>query len=215
MITQITVGGNTVNLISMPAAPGFKAIDFTMFDAVAINTSAFTGQVQSQAWPGAEQWSATFTLPQLIPEQAREWAGFLMQLRGMENAFQVGDQSATTPRGSASGIPLVSDTVSANAVMSQTLGTSGWTPSATGVLLRGDYIQIGYRLHSVLDDIDADGSGNAILPIWPSLREVPTDATPVITTNTVGLMRLSENKRTYSTAVNRLSSMSFVAQEYR
>jgi hypothetical protein len=215
MITPITIGGNAVNLVSMPTSPGFKAIEFTMFDAVAVNTSAFTGQVQSQAWPGADQWSATFTLPQLTPDQAREWAGFLMQLRGMENAFQVGDQSATTPRGSASGTPTVNNELNGNAAMSQTLGTSGWTPGATGVLLRGDYIQIGYRLHSVLDDINADGNGDAILPIWPSLREVPTDGVPVITENTVGLMRLSENKRTYSTAVNRLSSMSFMAQEYR
>jgi hypothetical protein len=71
---------------------------------------------------------------------------------------------------------VVDNTVAGgNAAGSQTLGTQGWTPNAVGVLLQGDWFQVGYRLYRVLDNINADGSGKALLPIWPSLREQPTN----------------------------------------
>jgi hypothetical protein len=76
------------------------------------------------------------------------------------------------------------------------------------VLLPGDYLQIDYRLHRVLDDANP-------YPIWPSLREVPTSGGAVITSNAQGLFRLKTNKRTWSTDVGKLTNLSFQIQEYR
>src|SRR5258708_1774070 len=122
-------------------------------------------------------WSGRMTLPPLTQTQARQWIAFLMQMRGMANAIQIGDPMGQTPAGSVAGTPLIDNSVtSGNAAMSQVLGTKGWTASAAGVLLRGDYIQVGYRLHRALDDVNVDASGKALIPVWPSLREIPTNS---------------------------------------
>jgi hypothetical protein len=215
-ISTITVGGQTVTLVSLPTSRERRMVEWNLFDAVATVPSTFTGQVQAQQWPGADALSGTMTLPLLTQVQADDWLAFLKECRGMANAFQIGDPLKTTPNGSVAGTPLVDNTVSGgNAAMSQTLGIKGFTASATKVLARNDWIQFGYRLHSVLEDVNADSSGNATVPIWPSIREVPTDSSAIITSNTVGLFRLAQNKRTWSANETRLTSLSFQIQEYR
>jgi len=148
-----------------------------MHDSVALDVSPFTGQTQSQQWLGADMLSATLNLPPLTQVQADAWMSFLAQLRGMANAFLMGDPLQPNARGTGSSPygPMVDNTVpGGNAAGSQTLGTTGWTPNAQGVLLQGDWIQVDYRIYRVLDDINADGAGKALLPIWPALREQPT-----------------------------------------
>lgn len=191
-------------------------VEWNIFDAVAQVRAIFTGQSQRQEWPGADMLTGTMTMPKLTQAQADDWLAFLKQCRGTLNAFQIGDPLKTSPNGSVAGTPLIDNTVSGgNAAMSQTLGTKGWTASAAKVLARNDWIQIGYRLHSVLDDVDADGAGDATIPIWPALREVPTDGGAVITSDTKGLFSLSANKRGWSADETRLTSLSFAVQEYR
>jgi hypothetical protein len=215
-ISTITVGGVSVTLVSVPTAPGFKLLEYEATDQVAVVRSIFTGQTQAQQWPGADLWSWTVTMPKLNAAQADDWISFMLQCRGMANAFQLTDPMHTAPKGSIAGTPLVDNTVTGgNAAGSQTLGTKGWTASASGVLLRGDCFQIGYRFHKVLDNVNADGSGKATLNIWPSLREVPTDGGGVVTTNPAGLFRLASNKRTWSAEPSRLTSLSFPVQEWR
>ena len=70
----------------------------------------------------------------------------------------------------AAGVPYA--IIGAHAVNVNSLITDGWTPSQTGILLTGDYIQLGTglasRLHKVLADVNSDGGGNATFDIWPS-----------------------------------------------
>lgn len=215
-ITVITVGGNSVNLVAAPSSPGPKSVQFTVSDAVGSVTSPFTGQVQTQQWPGADMLRGTVTLPPMTQADADIWISFLMELRGMANAFQMGDPMKATPRGTPSGSPVVNNSVPrGNIAGSQQLGTNGWTASATNLLLPGDYIQVGYRLHRVLDVVDADSGGNATISIWPSLRETSTNAEMLITTGAQGLFRLATNQRTWSADQTLLTSVSFQIQEYR
>jgi hypothetical protein len=214
--STITVNGNSVTLIATPASPAPKAVQFTVIDAVGSVTSTFTGQVQTFQWPGADMWKGTITLPPLQQSDADNWISFLMELRGMANAFQIGDPLKATPRGTPSGAPVTNNSVSwGNAAGSQQLGTSGWTINAQNLLLPGDYIQVGYRLHRVLDTVDADENGNATITVWPSLREQPTNAETIITTGAQGLFRLATNKRVWSADETLLTSISFQIQEYR
>lgn len=218
MFSTITVGGNPVNLVAMPAFPGLRSVDFTISDAVGIVTSPFTGQVQTMQWPGADMLKGTFTLPSLEPQNAQQWIAFLMQLRGMSYAFQIGDPLYKQPAGTPEGIPVSSAEApgsTGNTAMSQVLGTTGWTPSVAGLLLPGDYIQIGFRLYRCLDTVTSDSSGNASFQIWPSLRETVTDGTTIVTENTQGLFRLAMNDRKYSFDITRLTKMSFQFMEYR
>jgi hypothetical protein len=214
MISLISLNGNTVSVVSLPASPGLQSLDFNFTTAVAAVTSVFTGKVQTQQWPGADMWSGTCTLPPLTQIQADEWISALMQMQGMTNACQLGDPLKTSPRGIVHGTPVVDGSIAVVAG-GITLPTMGWTPSQINLLLPGDYLQVGYRLHRVLDAVISDSSGKAAINIWPSLREVPTGGEPIITSNPVGLFRLATNKGTWSSDFTKLTRLSFQISEFR
>lgn len=214
MISLISLNGNTVSVVSLPASPGFQSVEFDFTTSVASVRSIFTGQMQTQQWPGADLWTGTATLPPLTQAQFDPWKAALMQCQGMSNAIQLGDPMKATPRGNPQGTPVVS--TSAAMVAGQiTLPTQGWTPSTGNLLLPGDLIQIGYRLHVVLDEVISDANGDATLNAWPSLREIPVGGETVTTSNCVGLFRLAANSGTWSTDYTRLTSLSFKFQEFR
>jgi hypothetical protein len=216
--STIPLNGGTISLVSLPTCTGLKSVEFAMTDQVAIVSSPFTGQTQAQQWPGADSWTGTLTLPPLTQDQADDWISFVMELRGMAYAFQVGDPMKRTPRGSvtSSSVPVVDmSTAGMNIAGAQTLYTRGWATNAFGLLLPGDYMQVGYRLHRVLDRVNSDANGKAQISVWPSLREQPTDAEPIVLNNPVGLFRLASNKRTWSADATLLTSLSFTIQEYR
>lgn len=212
----ITVGGESVTLVDASSSLLSKSVDFKAFDAVAKVSSAFTGQSQRQAWPGSDMWWLTMTMPPLTSDDADTWECFLLEMRGMRCAAQFGDPRRPVNKGSMLGTPLADDSVTgANAAMSETLGTKGWTVSKSGVLKKGDYLQLGYRLHRCLDDVDSDGSGNALIPIWPSLREQPNDGDAVNVATPMGIFSLATNDRAWSGDVTRMTRLSVALQEYR
>lgn len=199
-------GWSIVSLPSSPAAPA--TIDYTANDVVAVSVSPFTGQQQIQNWQSS--WlEASVSMPPLTHSQAQAWIAFLMALQGQANVFQLGDPVATAPRGSASGVPLVNG----GSQVGYALLTKGWASNAVGVLLPGDWLQIGYRLYRNLVTVNTDAGGNATLSIWPQLRESPADGTPLTLTNTKGLWRLKANARKWSTKTSRIYGLQFDIRE--
>lgn len=191
--STITILGQAVTLVQIPAKPGLKQVDWKYLDQVAQVRSVFNGQTQRQKWPGADMLAGTAHLPPLTLLQADAWETFLMQLRGRANAFQMGDPLRSSPRGSGTVFgnhPLVDNTVAwGNAAGSEMLGTKGWIAN-TPILKQGDWMQVGFRLYRVLDDVTSDASGNAVIPIWPTLREQPNnDGTSVGYLNAAGAAR--------------------------
>ena len=214
---QIEIGAQTITLVQMPATPGFADVQLTASDTVGSTRSPFTGQTQTQSWPGADFWGGTVTLPPLTRMQSAQWTSFLMQLRGMSNAFMLSDPLALTPQGRPQGTP-VANTAGAtgnNAAMTTTLFTRGWKANAFRLLLPGDNVQVGFRLHRVLDQVNSDANGDASINIWPSLREVPVDASPIILNNPAGLFRLAKNDRIWQISNAFITTMSFQVTEYR
>jgi hypothetical protein len=72
------------------------------------------------------------------------------------------------------------------------------------------------RLYAVLSDTDSDSDGVAILDVFPPLRSEGADveASPIITTNPVGLFRLSKNDFGWVENTNKhWTDMSFEAVE--
>jgi hypothetical protein len=216
-ISSITLGSNTVNLVAMPTAPGFRDIQFDVNDTVSAVRSPFSGLTQTQTWPGADWWSATATLPPLTRAQAAQWTAFLMELRGMQNGLLLGDPLCTAPQGAPVGAPVANTAGGTgwNAAGTTTLYTRGWTPGRFRLLLPGDAIQVGYRFHRVLDPVNSDVNGDAAITIWPSLREVPADGTKIILKNPQGLFRLANNKRTWSISNALHTTMSIQFTEFR
>lgn len=203
---------NGLNIIPMPTSPKPKQIDFAISDAIGMTSSPFTGQAQVQRFPGGDNWSWNVSLPPMRKQQASQWIAFLMALRGKFNVFQLGDPAGVLPMGTPLGTPVVDG---AQAAMATTLATRGWTASANKVLCAGDYIQIGYRLHQVLADVNADANGKASFEIWPSLREAVADGSSIITSGTTGLFRLAENKREWSVNAAKHYGISFRVMEAR
>lgn len=196
-----------LTLPSNDAAP--KRITFFAIESVALSRSPYTFATQVQEHQGSA-WSAEVTLPPMARADAEEWIAFLLSLRGQRGTFYLRDPLGITPRGSASGTPLVNGGGQTGNVLS----TDGWSTSVNGVLLAGDYIQLGTRLYKVLEDVNADGSGEADITIWPSLRESPADNDTVITTDCKGLFRLSSNvNQIWNAEETRLYGASFTAVE--
>jgi hypothetical protein len=132
----------------------------------------------------------------------------------MRNAFLIGDPLKKTPRGNVQGVPAVdpSAVISAAAYL---LPTSGWAASRANLLLPGDYIQVGFRLHRVLDAVNSDANGKASIAIWPSLREAPPPGQLLVTQQPKGLFRLASNNNSWSADFTKLTSVSFQITEYR
>lgn len=97
-----------------------------------------------------------------------------------------------TPKGAATGTPLVNGA----SQVGQSLVTDGWTFNITGILKRGDWIQLGTgalsRLHYLLNSPNSDGSGNATLDLYPQLIESPADNSAIVVASPKGIFHLKE-----------------------
>ena len=176
--------------LSLPTTKSPKRISFSQRSFIGLSTSPFTGHTQVFEHQG-QTWGASITLPVMERADAEEWQSFILQLNGQFGTFLLGPWSAgDAPRGVATGTPLVNGASQTG----QELITDGWTTGVTGILLAGDWIQIGQRLYKVMVDVDSDGSGNATLDIWPRLRESPADNDTIITADPLGLFRLNSNQ---------------------
>lgn len=200
---------NGWNIISLPTTPSAPAtIDFTATDIVAMSISPFTGQQQVHDWQQG-MLEASVSYPPMTHVHAQAWIAFLLGLRGQRNVFQFGDPLAVAPQGSGAGTPLVNGGPQSGF----SLNTKGWTAGASGVLLPGDWLQIGYRAYRNLLPVNADGSGNATINIYPSLRESPADGDALILNNTKGLWRLKTNARKWSETAARVYGIQFDFRE--
>lgn len=175
--------------LSLPTNPGPVRVEFTAVNSVGENRSPWTYQTQVQEHAG-KSWAAEITLPLMKREQAEEWIAFLLACNGKLGTFLLGDPAAKLPRGNAVGVPLVDG---AHAAQASELATKGWAVSLTGVLLKGDLIQVGQRLYKVLEDVNSDGSGEATFEVWPNFREPIVNNEPIIVTEAKGLFRLADN----------------------
>lgn len=189
-----------------------KAVNIRSRNVVGISSSPFTGQQQVYRHPGA-WWEMEVTLPPLKRADAEDLNAFLISLNGKYGTFLMGDPANTTPRGIGTGTPVVSGAGQTG----DSLITSGWTPSITGILKAGDWIQLGTasatRLHKVLADVNSDGSGVASLDIWPNLRSSPANSSAVVINSAKGQWRLAANEHNYSIEVGNIYGITFACVE--
>lgn len=200
--------------LSHPATAVFRALNWRAMDVIAITRSPFTLREETQAFDG-DAWGCDVDLPPMDRIEADAWIAWALALRGRLGTFHLGDPTAKTPKGIATGTPLVDGT---QAAASRTLATKGWTTSTTGILKAGDFIELGSgatrRLHRVLKDANADGAGKATLDIWPALRlEGAANNAAIVTANCAGTFRLATNAREWSVGEAKIYGLSFSAVE--
>lgn len=193
--------------LTLPTAPGFVKTRFTAKSKVAVTMAEFTGAQNVYPHQGGH-WEVELSLPPMTNAQARDWIGFLVALNGMEGTFYLGDPDYTK-RGTGTGAPLVKG----GSQIGKTLLTKGWTAGQTGIMKRGDYIQVGDTLHMITQDANTDDSGNATLDIWPLLRASPADNANVIISNPKGMFRLADNETRWEVDQMRIYGLSFAALE--
>lgn len=175
--------------------------------------SPFTLESQDYKWPG-ERWVIDFRLPPSVERDIfEEWVAFALKLKGKWGRFLMGLPNHGTPRGVATGTPLVDGALQTGG----TLLTKGWTPGVTGILKQGDCVQLGTgstaRLHKLLNTPDSDGSGNATLEITPDLRYSPSDSAAIIVNNPRGLFKMTDNNVSWSIEPGPVYRYSFQAME--
>jgi len=199
---------------TFPTHTRVRGVSLRAINAVAHERSPFTfaGQVQASA---GQMWAADVSLPPMKYADAEQWVAWLVSLRGMYGTFTMGDPVRCVARGTARG----TDTVSVNGASQtgQDLDITSDQLSQTGYLLAGDYIQLGSgssaTLHKVLTDANTDGSGNATVTLWPSVRTAPNDGATVTVQNTVGRWRLAGNETEWSVNEAMIYGISFSAME--
>lgn len=200
--------------LSLPDVKGMNRFSLSMSSVNAIVRSSFTLKEQVQTHQG-QIWRASLGFPPRNHADFAEWKAFLTKLNGMQGTFLLGDPLGDVPRGGVPGIPLVNGA----AQTGQTLITDGWGLNQTGVLLAGDYIQLGSgtstRLYEVLNDVDSDGvgTGEATIDIWPRLRESPSNNEAIVTSSPKGTFRLSSNDQGWEERNSGYYTISFSAVE--
>jgi len=187
--------------LNLPTVKVARHVNFRKQSTVAISASSFTHEQQVYVHQG-EWWEADVQLPPMQRANAETWIGFLLALNGREGTFLMGDPVGETPRGIATGVPVVDG----GSQTGKTLRTRGWTQNTAGILLSGDWLQFGSgssaHLHKMVQDADVDlGSpvlDVASLEIWPRLRSSPANGDAIIVSAAKGLWRLSSNVSQWS-----------------
>lgn len=197
-----------MTILNFPACRISEAT-FGFYEPVRVFESPMDGSVQIELIPAA-RWSATYHLTAHRRETFAAIQAFLIKCRGGSVYFYGHDPDAKTPRGVATGTPIINGAGQTGT----SIITSGWTPNVSGILLQGDYIQVGTQLRQVCADANSDGSGNATLDIGVPFRVSPANNAPIITNQASCVMRLVDNTQgKWDTDMNRNYITSFSAVE--
>jgi len=117
-------------------------------------------------------------------QEVREFFDYVNYLWMTQTVFEITHPHRSTPKGIATGSPIVT-------TASQTgssLNTSGWTFNITGILKAGDIIRIAglHNVFHILTDANSDGTGLSTLTIFPDIIAGKSPgASAVITANNV------------------------------
>ena len=183
--------------LTLPTATGIKSVTITPISIVGITRSIYTLEEQVQAHPG-QAWQANINLPIMNEVNAQEWIAFLLSLNGVQGTFLMSDPTGIMPRGAASSNQSPSPLVNGGGQSGNELDIDNCPSSITDYLKRGDYIQLDYGYHRLLEDVSTDASGEATLSIWPNLRRAPADNESVRTISPVGIWRLVSSSSFYT-----------------
>ncbi len=176
--------------LTMPSKPGFRASRFGLIANTQTFRSPLDGTVQTLELTGA-RWRASYGLPPMNRAQAAAWTAFLTGLMGSAGRFFGFDPDARTPLGSGLGTPQVRGPGQTG----KSLIVDGWTELETGLLLPGDYVEVGGELKMVTTQVDSDSGGEAAVAFTPPLRASPVDNAALTLTNPRVTMMLSDDEQ--------------------
>ena len=180
------------NIQDFPAGIEILSVNITARNAAGMRLSPVSFFQEVQVFPG-QMMEMSVTFNTHFEEMGSLLEGFMLSLRGQAGVFRFFDPAHSVPMGQCLGDPKIIEAVAG----SQSIKTKGWFGNIPRQLLAGDYIQLGERLHRVLETIASDERGEAELKLWPNVRETMEEGADVVTYQSTGLFRLSENNFQY------------------
>jgi hypothetical protein len=183
---------------NFPADIGQTDVTLRAVNLVGEQRGPFNAKREVQVFPGAH-WEMEIAFIPTLRAEAQRLEAFLLSLRGKAGTFRLADPYRSLPLGASLGTPLIRVATVAG---DEAVLTKGWTVSQSDALKAGDFIEIGTRLHMVLQDADADASGHATVNVWPPIRQVHAVNAPVITRNARGVFALDANAVEFTRGVN-------------
>lgn len=184
------------------------AFDFSLVSNTQTFTSPLSKAVQTVEMPGAH-WAFSFQLNSLNRIDADILRPWLARLRGASGRFYMHDMSRPTPRGIATGTPLVAGAGQGGT----TLVTDGWTPNTAGILRAGDYFGVNGELKMLVLDAASNGAGVATLTFEPPLRSAPADNAVITTVKPTAVFKLDEDTVRWVTTAPVRDSIAIAATE--
>lgn len=194
--------------IAFPDNEFVSDFSYSLIHAVEVSESPFTFQQQTYENQG-DIWQVDLSIEVFSRVDAEAYNTFLLKLNGRKGTFTMPIFGSETPLGSAGGTPLVKGA-------SQTghdLVVDGCPVSTTGWLKSGDWIQLGTRLHKVLNDVNTNSSGEATITVMPKIVVSPADNDPVVVSNAKGVFRLVKNENPINAKPDGKHRISFTARE--
>jgi hypothetical protein len=178
--------------LALPSTRAPARIDWRRESLVGSSEPSFGFVPQVFVW-NAERWLAGLAWGTMAQADADDVEAFLLALNGREGSFLLGDPLRTVPRGTWAGqSPLVKGASQTG----KTLLIDGMTPT-TSTGKAGDWFQLGTtgtsRLYRLTSPFTANGSGEATLDFWPSLRVSPADNAALTLASAKGLFMLAGN----------------------
>ena len=187
----------TIFPLNFPAVGGIASVKFNPIDFISATESEFTGE-QLIVQHAGQPMEAIITSAPMKRAQAMEWIAFLLALEGKRGTFLFGDPFNISPRGIGTGTPVIAGASQTG----QDINTSGWTTSQTGIILKGDWLQIATisasRLFQSLTDVDSDSGGLVTLTLKPKINIAFADLTAINVNSPKGLWRLMINERPWT-----------------
>lgn len=158
--------------INLPPNPGFRVSEFGLETNTQRFESPITKAVQ-RVLLGGGRWTASYTIRRMKASEpaAAQWIAFFLQLEGSVGTFNAYDPDRQTPRGIATGTPLVKG----GSQTGSSLNIDGCTANVIGWLKAGDYFSVGGELKQMTADVNTNGSGETTLTFKPPLRSSPAD----------------------------------------
>lgn len=158
-----------------PTSPVPMEATVTSFSPTYISvTHGLQRQVRSR---GSHAWQIDLRYGGMTRAQFSALWTFLVKQGGQLGTFDF-TLPGLTLRGAGGGTPRING----GGQTGSTVITDTW-PNSTTVLLPGDFIQFetSSKVYQVTDTVTSDGSGNATIPIYPALRQSPSDNFLVLT----------------------------------
>jgi len=174
--------------LTMPSTPGFIRPRFGLQTNTQRFESPLTKNVQRILLSGG-RWVLSASLPAMNRQQMAPWQSFFLQLEGGVNTFYGFDPDGKTPRGAATGTPLVNGASQTGS----SLIIDGCTANVTNWMMAGDYFSVNGQLVMVTANANTNGSGQTTLNFKPALRSSPADNAPLTVQNATCTMILSDD----------------------